>query len=229
MRIEIPWGIKKLYLNHLNIPNRFRTNQEIFTRAYKANASGSRESVSGPGSTLEYTAPMRQELPRLFNRYYIRSILDAPCGDFNWMKIVDFKDINQYIGVDVVPDLIRSNEHKHADNKRSFKCLDLTCDHLPTADLIICRDLFFHLSFSDVFSVIRNFKVSGSGYLLATTHLDHANTTDIITGGFRLINIERSPFNLPKAIEYIPDRGHYKHGHKQYQRHLGLWQLGDIV
>lgn len=228
MKVEIPWGVKKLYRNHLNILNIFRTNQEIFSRAYEANDAGSSESVSGPGSTLEYTVSIRQELPHLFNRYKIKSILDAPCGDFNWMKLVDFKDINQYIGVDVVPNLIRINEHKYADDKRSFKCLDITREQLPTVDLIICRDCFFHLSFGDILSVIRNFRGSGSTYLLATTHTDHTKNIDIFTGGFRLMNLEIPPFNFPKAIEYIPDRGRYKYGHKQYQRHLGLWRLEDI-
>lgn len=229
MKVEIPWAVKKLYRNHLNILNIFRTNQEIFSRAYEANDAGSSESVSGPGSTLEYTVSVRQELPHLFNRYKIKSILDAPCGDFNWMKLVDFKDISQYIGVDVVSDLIHANEHKYADVKRSFKCLDVTCDQLPIVDLIICRDCFFHLSFKNIYSIVRNFKISGSTYLLTTTHIDHERNIDIFTGGFRLINVERPPFNFPNAIEYMPDRGHYKKGHKQYQRHLGLWRLEDIT
>src|SRR5262249_32666360 len=46
------------------------------------------ESFSGPGSTLEYTQVLRRELPKLFEQFAIRSVFDAPCGDFKWMKHV---------------------------------------------------------------------------------------------------------------------------------------------
>jgi hypothetical protein len=37
-----------------------------------------------------------------------QSLLDAGCGDFNWMRTVDLPGI-KYIGVDVVSDLIERN------------------------------------------------------------------------------------------------------------------------
>jgi len=60
--------------------------EDRFTEIYKSNYWGSKESVSGIGSTLIYTENLRSKLPDLFQLYSIKSIFDAPCGDFNWMK-----------------------------------------------------------------------------------------------------------------------------------------------
>src|SRR3954471_18881233 len=82
--------------------------EEIFTTYYRENVWINDESVSGDGSTLEYTKNLRQELPLLFETLQINSILDAPCGDFNWFREVSRGPIS-YVGGDIVPDLIQRN------------------------------------------------------------------------------------------------------------------------
>jgi hypothetical protein len=57
------------------------------------------ESVSGEGSTLEQTRELINVLPELLRSLDIQSFLDAPCGDFNWMKFVDLSDIHYTIGI----------------------------------------------------------------------------------------------------------------------------------
>jgi hypothetical protein len=44
--------------------------------------------LSGPGSTVEETEGVRTALPVLINTFGIRSIIDVPCGDFNYMRAV---------------------------------------------------------------------------------------------------------------------------------------------
>ena len=78
---------------------------ERFQRIFEENAWGNRESVSGEGSNLERTKVVRAELPGLLARHGVRSLLDAPCGDFYWMKEVDLAGVD-YIGVDIVPEII---------------------------------------------------------------------------------------------------------------------------
>jgi hypothetical protein len=51
----------------------------VFDHFYRTNAWGMEESVSGPGSTLSYTAKLRAELPRLVHALGVRTLLDAPC------------------------------------------------------------------------------------------------------------------------------------------------------
>jgi len=208
------------------------TPQEAFTRIYAENAwrgRGAGESKSGPGSTLVYTESMRAALPGIFERYDVHSIVDAGCGDFAWMQEVPMDGID-YTGLDVVDSVIEANQAEHGAPDRRFAKADLTTDRLPRADLVIARDVLFHLPLSLGVAAVENFRNSGSRYLLATTHWDNPVNTDVVTGGFRLINLEQEPFNLPTALEYIADRGaegHYPEGHPQHHRYLGLWVLNE--
>jgi len=86
----------------------------IFTPFYTANAWGDAESVSGPGSNFERTARLRQALPSLLTKLQVSSLLDAPCGDFNWMKYLDFP-LQRYVGADVVSHLITKNQKLYGD------------------------------------------------------------------------------------------------------------------
>ena len=60
--------------------------KETFTEIYTENLWASAESKSGTGSELRNTEVLRQELSVLLKKYKIQSMLDIPCGDFNWMK-----------------------------------------------------------------------------------------------------------------------------------------------
>lgn len=70
------------------------------------------ESKSGGGSTLKQTKVIVRELPILFKKLDIGTILDASCGDFNWMKLINFDNI-KYIGIDIVPGVIEENIVKY--------------------------------------------------------------------------------------------------------------------
>src|SRR5262245_25222595 len=79
--------------------------EDVFARIYQANQWGDPESVSGEGSNEAATEAARRELPLLFRKYGIRSLVDAACGDFHWMRrIVD--SVDKYVGVHIVPTLI---------------------------------------------------------------------------------------------------------------------------
>lgn len=60
-----------------------KTLEDRFTDIYYGNGWTADESVSGQGSTVENTFKLRRQLPELFDKFEIRSIFDAPCGDFN--------------------------------------------------------------------------------------------------------------------------------------------------
>lgn len=84
-----------------DVPSRMKSTEAIFTEIYKENYWRGKNSVSGQGSDLEQTETIVKELPILFKDLKISTMLDIPCGDFFWMKMVDLKGI-QYIGADVV-------------------------------------------------------------------------------------------------------------------------------
>src|SRR5262249_18187761 len=151
-----------------------RSMQKIFQDIFLSCGWGGDESVSGPGSGLARTAVFRNQIGILLREVGARSLLDAGCGDFNWMKATEM-DIDNYIGVDLVPELIRYNSNNYANSRRRFLCLDLTRDPLPGCDVILSRDCLVHLSFGDVRAALRNFQQCGSKYLMATTFVSHKN------------------------------------------------------
>lgn len=165
---------------------------EVFREIFKDNKWSSSESSSGSGSELKNTVTLRNELPFLFKKYNISSILDIPCGDFNWMKEVNLSDIN-YIGADIVPNIIEQNKQKYPYN---FQVLDLTKDSLPKVDLVFVRDCLGHLSNKNVFKALNNIQLSGSKYLASTSFTKWDFNADIDNGGWRCINLMIPPFNL---------------------------------
>ncbi|MHB1100402.1 MAG: hypothetical protein ACYCZR_12685, partial [Burkholderiales bacterium] len=105
--------------------------QEFFSKMYETKLWGSEESASGPGSTLEYTENIRKELPRLFNDLGVESILDAPCGDYNWFRHVQRSPSIRYHGADIVSALIAKNQDVYGNQCTSFSVVDIRTDRLP--------------------------------------------------------------------------------------------------
>lgn len=175
------------------------TTEDKFTWIYRNNYWGIDESLSGSGSTLEYTENLRKELPKLITDFNINSVLDAPCGDFNWMKVL-LPTLNvNYIGADIVQDLVDSHNSNYKNEAIQFLKLNLITDSFPYADLLICRDCLFHLSYEDIQSVLTNFANSKISYLLTTTHKNNNNfqNKNIQTGDYRNIDLFLYPFNFP--------------------------------
>ena len=191
---------KELFLTHLN-------EQNVFNEIYHNNYWGSGESKSGGGSTLDGTRIIREELPNVILKYDIKTILDIPCGDFNWMKRVDLKC--NYIGADLVSELVDSNNRNYENEYRRFEVLDSTMSALPCVDLIFCKDLLQHLSYVSVLNALRNFKKSGSKYLLVTSYPYTIRNYDIHDGDFRCLNLFIYPFNLKNPLLKIHEFTRY--------------------
>jgi len=67
---------------------------QVFQLAYATRAWGSAESGSGTGSELAATENVSAYLPELFRRLQVSKFLDAPCGDWNWMRRVDLSGVD---------------------------------------------------------------------------------------------------------------------------------------
>ncbi|MGA8567091.1 MAG: class I SAM-dependent methyltransferase [Candidatus Binataceae bacterium] len=193
------------------LPNRL-----WFSQIYHRGLWHDQETVSGCGSTLEFTASLRQSLAKLLRELNVHRIVDAGCGDFNWMRHVDLSGID-YIGVDVVPRLVRELKKCYTAPKRQFLAGDIT-RHLPRCDLVLCRHVMIHLPNRDILRFFKAIRGSGARYLLATSAPAVSCNPDIWRGSFRLINLERSPFNLPKPSRILMDQN----------VQLGLWETKDI-
>lgn len=174
----------------------------VFKDIYQKNAWHDDESVSGTGSNLKQTQEIINQLPVIFKQYTIHSILDLPCGDYNWMKHVDLSAIN-YIGGDIVPEIIENNNQQYANSSVSFVELNLITDKLPDVDLVFCRDCLVHLSIAQIKDALQNIKKSNAKYLLTTSFTKTKLNRDIVTGDWRPINLEITPFNLKPIYTLI--------------------------
>ena len=195
---------------------------QVFQTIYRVNHWRDQESISGPGSTINITSELRARLPDLIKKYGVSFFLDIPCGDFNWMREINF-GVMKYKGIDIVKELVEINQASFARENRSFEYGDITSSTLPQSDLIFCRDCFVHLSYHDIEKAISNIKRSGSRFILTTTFHRKSNH-DITTGNWRPVNLCAKPFNWPQPIEMIVEDVHGDNSAKS----MGLWRVIDL-
>jgi hypothetical protein len=198
--------------------------EEIFTAYYMGDRWGSEETASGPGSTTSYTANIREELPALFRLLGIKRVLDAPCGDFHWFRLVPRDRNLRYVGGDIVEPLVVRNQQHFGDTNTTFIKLDITRDRLPEADIWICRDAFSHFCSADIWRAMGNHLTTGIRYLLTSTHTECERNSNIPTGAFRLLNLQRAPFRLCEPLLLIDD---WIPGYPV--RKLGLWERTTLA
>jgi hypothetical protein len=143
------------------------------------------------------------------------------------MRLVDLTGIS-YIGADLLPEVVRPLQAAYTDSTHRFLVLDLTQDRLPGADLILCRDCLVHLSFGDIRMALNNVVQSGVEYLMTTTFPDCEVNEDIVTGDWRPINLERSPFHFPPSSQLI-NEGCTEGGGLFADKSLGVWRRADLA
>ena len=202
------------------------SNKEIFTEIYKKNKWGDKDSYSGSGSNIKQTKNILKELPKVVRKYQINSILDLPCGDFYWMKEYDFRNLD-YVGADIVSDLVEQNIKNFSSKNIKFKNLDLISNDLPHCDLLFCRDCLVHFSFDDIFRALKNIKRSKFKYFMTTNFLDTDSNINIPTGAWRTINLCKPPFNFPDPIENIIENC-TEADNKFSDKVLSIWMLKSI-
>ncbi len=200
--------------------------RNVFAEIHRTRAWGDGESLSGPGSTRERAASFLPALIELVQSLGVSTLLDAPCGDFNWTEpLADA--VPRYIGIDVVPALVAHCAQRFATPRRSFLCLDFVEQALPEADLVFCRDALVHLSDIDIMRAINNLRTTTAEYLIATTFIGTRDHLDIATGDWRPLNLQHPPFSLPPPLRLIDEYCHHTGGIYADKR-MGLWRFRDL-
>jgi len=196
----------------------------LFDRVYAEHRWRSVDSKSGPGSSVEQTAVIRDRLPKLIAELGINSMLDIPCGDLHWMQHVDLGAAH-YIGADIVGSMIAANRQRFA-SEREFRVIDIANDELPQVDLVFCRDCLVHLSNRLVHKALARIVESRSTYLLTTTFPARKGNFNIPTGKWRPLNLCAAPFDLPPPVLVIQEGdSDATYGDKS----LGLWRIADLA
>lgn len=238
-RIKSRWGreganrrLESIGLSDLSNAAKFEViyRERLWVRAIPKsfNRDGS---VSGHGSTEQSTRVFRSQLQRFLEDHSANAFLDAPCGDFNWMKLVNVRQMREYIGGDIVRELIERLNAEYALPRpsvgglsRRFILLDVTRDSLPKADVWLCKDCLQHMSNEDILSVLRNARVSPIQYFLFSNHAGVETNKDIKTGQFRPVDLTLAPFNLPTPFAKLQDAP--TDGEARY---VGVWRKQDLL
>lgn len=194
----------------------------VFETIANENYWGSKESISGPGSELARTAAYRRALLSFLERERIDSMFDAPCGDLNWMSEILAVWPLRYIGGDISRSVIALARKRHPSlDLREF---DLCKNEFPDVTVWHCRDAFLHMSFADIWAVLERAANSSIQFAMLTTYRARLlRNLDIRTGGWRYIDLERPPFNLPPAMEYLDDSQP-----RDFPRAVGVWRIESI-
>lgn len=188
--------------------------KDKFNEIYDINYWASDESRSGGGSTMASSQYVRKWIPKIVKSLDIKSILDIPCGDMNWMHtIVPEMDVD-YVGADVSSRAIDDNKKKYP--MLQFLELNAYEDDIPKVDLIISRDFLQHIPTAHAERVLEKYKLSGSKYLLVTTSTLSNNLPDIAVGGYRKFNVNLY-LGLPELLIQEP---------AEYQ-YVALWRLNE--
>jgi hypothetical protein len=221
VRRHLPWLIRPwTKVKRLIWFIRYPTAESRFKQIHRTNYWANGESLSGEGSTLEATHYVRIALVEFIQKHQIGSLLDVPCGDFNWMKEVKL-DI-PYTGGDIVDELVARNQKIHATDKRRFLQINLTQTPLPKSDLLLSRDCLNHLSFQDIDRAIENIRASGVSYLAISQFPAVAGNRNQESGfTYRELNFCVAPFHWPPPLAQYDEQFHPG-------KHLAFWRIADL-
>jgi hypothetical protein len=205
---------------------------ESFSRVYSRKEWGPEGGGSGGGSTMKNTHSIRSFLMNYIANNRIYNLLDAPCGAMEWLpsvlvrvegKVANFT----YTGMDIVPSLIEHNIRRFSTNHTNwaFICGDIASTPITKAyDLVMSRDVFFHLTFDKIMCALNNFSNSGSKLLLTTNNPGAPNYNESTSwkvrlneGGFRDVDLCAPPLSLPQPLLTIDE--------KESSRIMAIWSL----
>jgi SAM-dependent methyltransferase len=189
---------------------------EAFSAIYRSQAWGSIEDrpfCSGDGSIREEAVgPYCAMIRDFIAANNIRRVVDLGCGDFAvGSRFVD--PAVDYIGIDVVPDLICYNQEHFAVPGVEFRCMNIIEDELPPGDLCLVRQVLQHLSNAQIQQTLKSLR--RYRYVIATEHVYAGaglrHNRDKPQGpGTRIprrsgVFLESSPFNCPaKLVLEVP-------------------------
>ena|ERR1700733_4293015 len=189
---------------------------EAFSDIYRSHAWGSFEDrpfCSGDGSIREdAVGPYCTMIREFIAANNIRRVVDLGCGDF----AVGSRFVGpavHYLGIDVVPDLIRYNQQHFGAAGVEFRCINIIEDQLPQGDLCLVRQVLQHLSNTQILKTLKSLRCYR--YVIATEHVYagaglRRNRDKPQGPGTRIprrsgVFLESSPFNCPaKLVLEVP-------------------------
>jgi SAM-dependent methyltransferase len=180
---------------------------DVFDKIYEHSYWGK---GSGGGSSPEATQPYKVFLEDFIRQHEIKSVVDLGCGDWQFSQFLDFGGAT-YIGIDASKRVIANNQQAFLRSGVSFVNLPSDCNDIPSADLLVCKDVLMHLStkeVQDIVSILPNFKyalitndvpcLSAFGEIILRLRRPFwpVVNREIKTGDYRTLDPTQRPFNL---------------------------------
>ena len=217
-RLNINYWLRKIFVTKIFqklIKNKSSLRKTVFTSIYKSkhwtqhgDLPDEYISVSGHGSNIntEQSNNLISSLVEFINKNNINSILDMPCGDFLWMnKLLKQVEIRNYLGLDIVEEIINQNIKLYENANISFKACDIVdYETSEDFDLVLMRDFFIHTNNEDIKRILINIKKMNIKYF-AFENYNISKNVDVIPGKHRKINLKLHPFNLMEPFHSFKD------------------------
>jgi SAM-dependent methyltransferase len=164
---------------------------------------------SGEGSQPHHTKRYTSSLQKFLRESNIKSVVDMGCGDWQFSQFIDWTGID-YQGFDIVSAVIEANQRKFAGPGIRFQLALGDGSDLPSADMIIAKDVLQHWSNDAIKGFLPNLRKYC--YCLITNCVNpNGKTTnaDIQNGGFRYLDLRLAPFNIEaeELLSFTNNRG----------------------
>ena len=164
------WG-KRLYHAARGWVNRRRSTADVFSAIYSVRHWGIQgEFDSGVGTADDgVTGPYLRVLFEQIERLGVTGadFVDLGCGDFKVGAQVAAL-AGSYVGVDVVPDLVKFLNGKYGSAKLSFRCMNMVEDELPAGEVCFIRQVLQHLSNEQILQILP--KLRAYKHIFITEH-----------------------------------------------------------
>ena len=186
--------------------------REKFSQIYERNEWGY---GSGVGSLASNNISYMEFIQSFIGSHGVKSVVDFGCGDWQFSRLINWSDAD-YVGLDLVPHLIETNRKNFERSGVSFEIFR-SLDDVPDADLLICKDVFQHLSNETIAKYLAIFK-QRFRFLLITND-DQPDTLvngEIEAGGWRPVRLDRPPFaeRAPILLSWTVTEGGWIPTHK---------------
>jgi 2-polyprenyl-3-methyl-5-hydroxy-6-metoxy-1,4-benzoquinol methylase len=157
--------------------------------------------LSGPGSSLETAKNFLLFIDKFIEDNNIKSVIDTGCGDLTWISKSNFfnNDNFNYLGIDISDYIININKEKYPN--KNFQVNNVIENFSNCGDLIIIRDVIFHLSNNDILNVFKNIK-NKFKYICVTNCRNDINLDNFDRWHYSKKNIFQEPFNVNKNYLY---------------------------
>jgi len=145
--------------------------EEAFSAIYQGRHWGRENTApffSGEGSTAQFTHGYCEAVAHYVRTHGITSIVDLGCGDFQVGSTIS-KLTPAYCGVDIVRSLIEYNQAHYGSQQVRFDCLDIVEEPLPAGQMCLIRQVFQHLSNTEIQAVLAKLKMYQ--HVIVTEHV----------------------------------------------------------